>query len=180
MINLLDGERVVLVIRKHWLVIAFEIFGAVLASITPLVLAVVFELAVVRNFLPEFDQKTFIDVVSFFYFTWVLLWWIGAFMMWTDYYLDEWIITDQRVVTVKQRGLFHREIGSLRLDSIQNVSVEIPGILATMFRMGNLLVETAGERTMFVMKNAGKAEESKQVISRLCKEATDRVINSKF
>jgi uncharacterized membrane protein YdbT with pleckstrin-like domain len=175
MINLLEGEKVVLVVRKHWFVIALEIFGAIFASVAPLILVLIFELTVVKNFLPGFDQRTFVDVASFFYFAWILLWWLGAFMMWTDYYLDEWIVTDQRVVTIEQSGLFHREIGSLRLDSIQNVSVEIPGLVATMFKMGNLLVETAGERTMFVMKNAEKAEDCKQTISHLCKEASDKM-----
>lgn len=173
MVPLLEGEKIVLVVRKHWLVVFMEIFGAFLAVIAPMMLILFFELSPLRNLLPTFDPKTLVDVLSFFYFAWILLWWVLAFSMWTNYYLDEWIVTDQRVVTVEQNGLFHREIGSLRLEAVQNVSVEIPGIISTMFKMGNLMVETAGERTMFVMRDADRAEECKQIISNLCKEIDD-------
>jgi hypothetical protein len=78
MINLLEGEKVVLVVRKHWFVIALEIFGAIFASVAPLILVLIFELTVVKNFLPGFDQRTFVDVASFFYFAWILLWFVTS------------------------------------------------------------------------------------------------------
>lgn len=174
MVPLLENEKIVTVIRKHWLVVTTEIFGFFVAMIAPLILVVFFELSPLRNLLQGIDNQSLIDVLSFFYFFWVFIWWIGIFSVWTNYYLDEWIVTNQRIVTVEQKRLFHREIGSLRMDTIQNVSVEVPGFVATMFKIGNLMVETAGERLIFVMRSAGNAEESKQIISHLCKETSDK------
>ncbi len=175
MVPLLEKEKIAIVIRKHWLVVATEIFGIVVAMVAPLVLVIFFELSPFKNLLQGIDGKSLIDVLSFFYFLWIFIWWIGIFSIWTNYYLDEWIVTNERVITVEQKGLFYREIGSLRLDAIQNVSVEVSGFIATMFKMGNLMVETAGERVMFVMRDAENAEHCKQIISHLCKESADKM-----
>jgi uncharacterized membrane protein YdbT with pleckstrin-like domain len=174
MITLLENEHIVKVVRKHWLFIAGEIFGVFIASVAPLFFVLVIEFLPFKSFIGNLESNALTNVLTFFYFSWLLIWWVSAFSMWTDYYLDEWVVTNQRIVTIEQKGLFEREIGSLRLDTIQNVSVEIPGLIATMFKIGNLQVETAGERTVFIIRNVSSAEECKQTISHLCKDATDQ------
>lgn len=90
-------------------------------------------------------------LVVFLLFAWLLFVWISAFIMWTDYYLDVLVVTDHRLINIEQKGLFSRETSSLHLDKIQDVSVEINGLLATFLSFGVLRVQTAGEVEQFVL-----------------------------
>jgi uncharacterized membrane protein YdbT with pleckstrin-like domain len=64
-------------------------------------------------------------------------------MIWTDYYLNVWCVTNKRIVNVHQIGLFRRKIGSFRLERMQDVNVEINGVLATLLDYGTIHVQTA-------------------------------------
>jgi signal transduction histidine kinase len=135
MISLLENEQIITVVRKHWFVVLGEFLGIFVAMIAPLFLFFVIEFVPFNVINSNFGLSHVINVLYFFYFFWILIWWISAFYIWTDYYLDEWFITNQRIINIEQKGLFERGIGSLRLDSIQNVSVEIPGLIATMLKI---------------------------------------------
>ena len=64
--------------------------------------------------------------------------------MWTNYYLDVWTITNKRLIAIDQHGLFHRETASFRLERLQDMNVEINGIIATFLDYGILEAQTAG------------------------------------
>jgi hypothetical protein len=54
------------------------------------------------------------------------------------------IVTDQRVIDVDQKSLFHRTVSEATLDKIQDATVEVKGVLPTMFNYGTVHVQTAG------------------------------------
>lgn len=59
------------------------------------------------------------------------------------------IVTDQRVIDVDQKSLFHRTVSEATLLKIQDATVEVKGILPTMFNFGTVHLQTAGaERTI--------------------------------
>jgi hypothetical protein len=60
------------------------------------------------------------------------------------------VITNKHVVDVDQIGLFNREVSTLRLEEIQDVSAKVNGPLQTMLGYGTLIIQTAGERENFV------------------------------
>lgn len=95
---------------------------------------------------------------------WTLLLWAKFFAIWTDYYLDVWIVTDRRIVNIDQKGLFHREVSTLRMERIQDVTLEIEGIIATVLGFGDVLVQTAGETGEFVIKGVNNPEHIKRKI----------------
>lgn len=72
---------------------------------------------------------------------------ILAFITWVDYWLDMWIITNERIIDIEQKGLFRHEISEFGLDKIQDVTVESPGLLATFLRYGKISVHTAGDQS---------------------------------
>ncbi len=55
------------------------------------------------------------------------------------------VITDQRIVDVDQRRFFQRVVTEIPLGRIDQVSYEIRGILPTVFRLGVVIVTTAGQ-----------------------------------
>jgi len=59
------------------------------------------------------------------------------------YYLDMWIVTNERIVDVNQHGLFSVTVSELDLSRVQDVTVDIKGIFPTLFHYGHIRVETA-------------------------------------
>ena len=108
------------------------------------------------------SQSVYFFLLLYFIFL-TVVWNIG-FIMWTDYYLDIWILTDKRLVDVEQKRLFSREISSLRLDRIQDMKLEISGFIDTFLRIGSVHVQTAGSEKEFVIKNAKNPERVKELI----------------
>ena len=68
-----------------------------------------------------------------------------AFPVECDYYLDVWILTNQRIFDIEQRGLFNRHISVFEINKIQDVNVKIEGIIATFIKYGdvNILIKEA-------------------------------------
>ena len=136
------GEHVVITIRKHWLVYALKVSVLAFGGAIPLLVATFMPGEVREQILALSGAE---DVLTFLFLVWLLFLWIGAFVLWTNYYLDIWVITDKRVIDVNQRTLFHRDITSLRLEKIQDVSVDVSGLLATLFSFGKLTINTPGD-----------------------------------
>jgi hypothetical protein len=86
------------------------------------------------------------------------------FINWLNYYLDIWIITDKRIVNIEQKRLFSREISSLRLDNIQDVKIEMHGIINTLFKIGNMQVQTSSPEIEFILPQAINPENVKHII----------------
>ena len=145
------GEKTIVVIRKHWFMFALQAFLLSLLAIAP-VLAVPFipkEAGEALATLGVSEQFLLLMYVLFLLGIWVL-----GFISWTVYYLDTWIVTNRRVIDVNQKALFVREITNLMLEKVQDVTVEVNGILPTLFGFGTLTLHTAGENTDIVIRFA--------------------------
>lgn len=69
----------------------------------------------------------------------VLAYWLHAVVCW---YYSIFIVTNQRIIEVQQKGFFNRKVREFGLDKIQNVNYHIKGIQATLFNFGNINVQT--------------------------------------
>ena len=153
-----ENEEIVMVIRKHWFVMMrIAIIFTILILIPPLVL----------SFLPlvtgGFNQQivdVFINLALSLYIM-VLL--IFFFLIWTDYYLDLWIITSERIIDIEQHGLFNREVSEIPLAHVQDITVEIRGVVETLLNFGTIRIQTAGERE-FTINYVPRLYEAKDVI----------------
>jgi hypothetical protein len=67
-----------------------------------------------------------------------------------NYYLNVYIITDQRLVDISQESFFNRKISELHLHQIQDVNAQVKGVIATFLHFGDVDVQTAGEREDFI------------------------------
>lgn len=90
--------------------------------------------------------------------------WIALFIVLADFFLDVWVLTDQRVIAIEQRGLFARTVSEFDLSRIQDVTIEVNGIIPTMFNYGNLVARTASEHENFVFKQVGRPHEVKDAL----------------
>jgi hypothetical protein len=160
MIDIEHNEQKVLEVRKHWFALMNHFLLAFFAAVFPPIVVAGL------NSAPGSLQVAGNDTVAllFLYTLWLMLIWLWLFFEWTDYYLDVWIITDQKVISVDQQRLFVREISTLQLDKIQDLTVEVKGIIPTMFHFGDILIQTAGEKREFIMLKIAEPQKVKDTI----------------
>ncbi|MFA6099468.1 MAG: PH domain-containing protein [Patescibacteria group bacterium] len=84
---------------------------------------------------------------------------------------DVLIITNQRIVDVDQRGLFSRHVSEASLNMIQDVSWKKQGFWHTLFRMGDVKVQTAGATSTIQGENLPRPEKVHELINDVRNEA---------
>lgn len=131
-------EKILMQIRKHWFVLLLQSFGLIILAITPLMVGV-FALATLHSV-----SSSAAAIFTFFASLWLLISWIGFAIIWTNYYLDMWIVTDRRIVYVEQISFFVREVTTLSLERVQDATVRYGGIIETLLDFGTLRVQSAG------------------------------------
>jgi uncharacterized membrane protein YdbT with pleckstrin-like domain len=157
-----DDEQVILFLRRHWFIFLMRLL-LIIFSIIGLVLIYAF-----FNFLSsDFSQSDYYNLLLFAESLGTLFIWNLFFMLWIDFYLDAWIVTDERVINIDQKGFFNRDISELKLTKIQDVTSEISGVIPTLLNYGNIHVQTAGEKERFVFRQIPNPNEVKNMIVRL-------------
>lgn len=64
------------------------------------------------------------------------------FYHWMGWYFSIYIVTNQRLRQITQKGFFTRSVIDLGLSKIQNISYNIPGISGAAFGFGTIVVQT--------------------------------------
>lgn len=144
-----DGEEVVLEVHRHWVVVAPVYAVIAVLALAPLVLYGVLDALPIVFDAPGWGPA----LPAFAYFGWLLALWVGGYLVWLDHHLDIWIVTNERLIDVEQKGVFSREVSSLRFDRIQDITAEVDGVLATMLKFGDIKVQTAGDTNEFTITN---------------------------
>lgn len=75
---------------------------------------------------------------------------IGGFILGALVYLPSWIawyysifiVTDQRLIQITQKGLFHRSVVDLTLNQIQMVNYQVAGLQETLLGFGTIMMQT--------------------------------------
>lgn len=172
MLHLDPNEHVVLEVRKHWIVFFAQGFFLLIAAFLPFI-GYEFFVHLVPLQLPA--GLSIAGFLSFLYILWILTLWITFFVQWTSYYLDVWYITEKRIIDVEQKGFFDREVSSIRFDKVQDVSVEVRGIIATFLNFGNVEVQTASETGgNFSMRSAANPELIRKTVFATHNEQSER------
>jgi uncharacterized membrane protein YdbT with pleckstrin-like domain len=159
-----SNENIILRARKHWFMLfAHSLFLLFLLVVPALLLlsAYVVDLSpfptfegTVKNALAFPNALMYLFLAASF--AWVLMLWVIFFVIWTDYYLDVLILTNSRLIDIEQKGLFSREIATLRLGRIQDITVSVHGPIATVFNFGDIHVQTAGREKEFIVRGLAR------------------------
>ncbi len=70
--------------------------------------------------------------IGLIFFTYHLILW----------YFTIYIVTDQRIRQVTQRGFFGKDVIDLRLSKVQSISYNIPGFSGDVFHFGTIVIHT--------------------------------------
>jgi len=153
MIRLKPDEKLKRKVRKHWFILFEHVAVLMFVFLLPFVSYVFIRGAKIPILDLESVELTLAPPLFIFGAAlWALLIWMKLASVWTDYYLDLWVVTDKRLLDVEQKGFFHRESATLRVEQIQDVTIEVKGIIATLLNFGNIHVQTAGESREFTIR----------------------------
>jgi hypothetical protein len=61
---------------------------------------------------------------------------------WISWWFSVFIVTDQRLIQITQKGLFHRSVIDMGLAQIQMVNYEIAGLQETLLGFGTIMMQT--------------------------------------
>ncbi|MDP1845337.1 MAG: PH domain-containing protein [Candidatus Moranbacteria bacterium] len=157
-----ENENIILFLRRHWFVFLMRIL-LVVASVISLIFVYFLFSAINSNF----AESEYHNLLLFGESLATLFVWNFFFILWLDYYLDAWIVTNERIINIEQRGFFNRDISELKLTKIQDVTSEIIGVIPTLLNYGNIYVQTAGEKERFTFCQIPNPNYVKNVIVEL-------------
>lgn len=135
------NEQVIRLLRRHWSVAFTFISHAIISAVVlPIVVGLLLYFEVF-TFVPNtVPYVLLVEGISIYYLIAALFY----FHNFVDYHLDIWVITDQRIVSIEQNGLFNRTIAELHIEKIQDVSSEVKGKVQTFLDFGQVYIQTAG------------------------------------
>ena len=122
-----ENEEVLFVFRRHIIAMRKGFYSLLVpltvASIPPLIWQTKLELFL----LPV--AALVLGLILFFY----------HFLMW---YFTVYVVTNERIRQITQRGFFGRDVVELSLDKVQSISYNIPGFSGEIFKFGTIVIQT--------------------------------------
>lgn len=142
-------ERIEYLLRRHPITFISTAFLFVVLFSVPIVLYLM-----IQNLFPTLfdDMAAYALVVllgSVYYLSTYLFFYAGFL----DFYLDMWIVTNDRIIDIEQFGLFARTTTELDLYRIQDVTVHMNGLFPTFLNYGDILVKTASSNMDIIFKS---------------------------
>jgi len=162
MLRINTNENILAVYRRHWIILFWDIF-----TIISIGLFVLLAGTILKKFMPSMFVSPWRQI---FFWMAILLYhglWIAFFARFADYWLDSWILTNERIIDIEQKGLFSREVSEFKLDKIQDISVDVSGVIPTLFHYGDVQIETAGFEREFVFKTVPNPQNVKSEILKM-------------
>ena len=143
-LDLEPGEDILTVVRKHWFVLASELAGVVVGALLPIILLNIFFGVSGAYGILTIDTNAYTPQITFLATLWLLFSVFSGFVIWTHYFLDLWIVTDRRIISVEQIHFFNRNVAIFRLERLQDIEFKISGLIQTFFNYGTISAQTAG------------------------------------
>ena len=160
----LPNERIILLLRRHWFVIFSRLLLWFIAGALPLTVALLLPEAVAAVAEHPVGFPAAVIGASTYY----LYLWLFTFHSFVDYWLDVWIVTNERILNIEQNGLFSRVSAEQKLDRIQDVASEVHGVFPTFLHYGEVHVQTAGEQARFAFEQIPDPTGVARQITSLC------------
>lgn len=129
-----EDEEVVLVFKKHPVVMRKGLIFAAVGMLIPMLYIFVAE--GLFNNPPTMNMLYACLGIGFGLATLVM------FPYWISWNYSVYIMTDQRLIQINQRGLFRRSMVAIGLDQVQMVNYEIDGLEETLLGFGTIVVQT--------------------------------------
>ena len=113
-----EGEETIFFLRRHFFILLKHIL--LYASLAAFPIAAVLFLRWRESSLIEHDLSR--ALLYLFVFAYYLYIWLFFYRGFLDYYLDVWVVTTKRIISIEQKGLFNRVIAEQKISRLQDVT----------------------------------------------------------
>lgn len=134
-------EHVVYVLRRHPIVFLPTIILFTILYAVPFIVYVMINLFV-------FDlsrDPRWLAITILFGASYLLIISVVFFVQFISYYLDIWIVTNDRIIDIEQYNIFSRTVAELDLFRIQDVTSSVHGFFPSILHYGDVEVKTASQ-----------------------------------
>ena len=138
------GERMICEIRRH----PFGLFGVYAVTVFVCALALSFAIFIpyFTDFLTDQQKIGVVLISALVILVTVMIGLIGVYI----YKNNRWVVTSDSITQISQTGLFNTHSSQLSLANLGDVSVSQDGIIQQLMGFGELVVESAGEKSKFI------------------------------
>ena len=127
-------EKIILILRRH----PITNIGWIIITLIMLLAPSFLKYFPILEFLP--DRYQFVALIG-----WYLVTTAFAFEKFLAWFFNVNIVTDERVFDVNFVNLVYREMTDANIDLIQDVTVRMGSVIRTIFRYGDVFIQTAAE-----------------------------------
>ena len=159
-------EHIVYVLRRHPITFLPILILFIVLALMPIAVYLMINALYPTLFDGEVVYSISVLLASVYYLT-IFLFFYARFV---DYYLDMWIVTNDRIMDVEQLNLFSRTISELDLFRIQDVTTDVHGFFPTVFKYGNISVKTASQNINIVFQQVSNPNKIREELIHLSHE----------
>lgn len=162
----MEGEKVIRILHRDAFVALKRVGLFVVLLVLPLLV-----LLMVTQLFPVLAESALAMIIGGLVVSAYLLFiWLLFFFSMIDYILDIWVITDRRIIDVSQNGFFSRKISEQMLSKIQDITSDTHGFWPTIWKYGDLTVQTAAQEKRFYFEEIPDPEGVRDLLIRLAAE----------
>lgn len=149
-------EKIILLLRQHWITQAHWVAGGIAGLMVPLIF----------NWVPVFDFLS-----GNYQFMVMIIWYLllTAFIYenFIDWYYQVFIITDERIIDINFTNLIYKQLSEAKIDNIEDVTYTQGGVLRAMLNYGEVSMQTAGTEREFVIEAAPDPNKIVKILNEL-------------
>lgn len=144
-----DDEDVILILKQNPWVLAKAGFAILGLGIVVVLVLLKFGASSISSYVLVIFIIIALSVSLYKWF----IWWNGMY-----------ILSNQRIIKINQKSLFHRLISEAELDRIQDITTEIKGPIQTLLNFGTIHIQTASTEIMIDLTSVTNPYEVQQKI----------------
>lgn len=145
--HLEEGEKIITVAHRHWLVLKLKIWKASSFCIFPSVICLIF-----------------FPALWMFWVVWLSVGIVWYFFKALEWYLDCLLITNLGVVDIERRGIFDNVAKRIDYNTIDGISYTIKGFLPTLFNYGDIVIDKMGSGVHINLADAANPRKVEKMI----------------
>ncbi|OGC48319.1 hypothetical protein A3F07_01170 [candidate division WWE3 bacterium RIFCSPHIGHO2_12_FULL_38_15] len=164
-----QDEQILYVLRKAFITNYKWILTTVFFALFPFLLNYFFLSLNGRT--PDFIPARLIFIVNIF---WYLFLFGFVFANYINWYFNIYLITNKKIIDMDFVGILYKNISEAPLSNIEDVTSNISGAFGTIFNIGHVLIQTAGEKTEFEFYNVSNPSKVRDILSDFVMEERKR------
>jgi len=149
-------EKIILLLRRHWVTNIGWFLMAVLMIYVPFILKIV----PLLDFLPS--RFRLVLVMMWYLITLAFI--FEEFLIW---FFNVYLVTDERIIDVDFISLAYRRITDAQIEKIQDITYQTGGLLKSIFDYGDIYIQTAAEKQRIDFESVPSPDKVVKVLNQL-------------